>query len=75
MDFLDSVRRWSGWLFVALVAALVTMGYHFGNIRFAPLAAGFAILAAVCWLDRGRPPVRSDGIHARRDSGVHPASG
>ena len=74
MDFLDSVRRWSGWLFVALVAALVTMGYHFGNIRFAPLAAGFAILAAVCWMDRGRTPV-SDGIHARRDSGVHPASG
>ena len=75
MDFLDSVRRWSGWLFVALVAALVTMGYHFVNIRFAPLAAGFAILAAVCWMDRGGTPVRSDGIHTRRDSGVYPASG
>jgi len=75
MDFLDVVRRWSGWIFLALVAALVIMGYHFGNIRFAPLAAGFAILAVVCWTDRGRIPMRSDGIHARRDSGVRPASG
>ena len=72
---LESVRRWSGWIFLALVAALVTMGYHFGNIRFAPLAAGFAILAAVCWMDGGRAPMRSDAIHARPDSGVGPASG
>ena len=75
MGFLDSVRRWSGWIFLAIVAALVTMGYHFGNVRFAPLAAGFAILAAVCFVERERAPMRSDGIHPRRDSGVSPASG
>jgi hypothetical protein len=75
MSFLDSVRRWSGWIFLALVAALVTMGYHFGNVRFLPLAAGFGILAALCLIERGRIPMRSDGIHPRRDSGVSRASG
>jgi hypothetical protein len=74
MGFLDNVRRWSGWVFVTLVAALVTMGYHFGNVRFLPLAAGFAILAALCLTERGRAPMRSDAIHPRRNSGVSPAS-
>jgi hypothetical protein len=72
MDFLDGVRRWAGWTFLCIVAALVSMGYHFGNIRFVPLAAGFAILAGVCFLDRGRQQVRSgNGVHPRADSGVH----
>jgi hypothetical protein len=74
MDLSDGVRRWTGWLCVGMVAALTSMGYHFGNIRFAPLAVGFAILAAVCLID-WRTPVRSDGIHPRRDSGVNRASG
>jgi hypothetical protein len=74
MDLSARLLRWAGWLCMGTVATLTSMGYHFGNIRFAPVAAGFAILAAVCWLDRGRTPVRSDGIHPRRDSGVNRAS-
>jgi hypothetical protein len=76
MDLLESVRRWSGWLFLGLVAALFSMGYHFGNVRFVPLAAGFAILSAVCFLDdRGRQQVRSsNGVHPGSDSGIHRAS-
>jgi len=75
MELSDRIRRWTGWLFLGMVATLTSMGYHFGNIRFAPLVAGFAILAAVCLSERGRAPMRSDGIHPRRDSGVRPASG
>jgi hypothetical protein len=75
MDFLDSVRRWAGWMFLGLVAALASMGYHFENVRFVPLAAGFAILSAVCFLDRGRQQVRStNGVHPGADSGIHRAS-
>jgi hypothetical protein len=75
MDFLDTARRWIGWLCLGMVATMAFMGYLFGNIRFAPLAAGFAILAAVCLIERGSAPMRTDGIHPRRDSGVNPASG
>jgi hypothetical protein len=75
MDLGDRIRRWAGWMCLGLVAALALMGYHFGNIRFAPLVAGFAILAAVCLLERGRTSMRSDGIHPRRDSGINRASG
>lgn len=74
MGFLDTVRRWAGWMFLVLVAALASMGYHFGNVRFIPLAAGFAILAAVCFADRGRQQVRSpSGVHARANPGIHRA--
>jgi hypothetical protein len=75
MELSDRMRRWAGWLCLGMVATLASMGYHFGNIRFAPLAAGFAILAAVCFVERERAPMRSDGIHPRRDSGVSRASG
>ena len=75
MELSDRIRRWTGWLCLGMVATLASMGYHFGNIRFAPLAAGFAILAAVCLVERERAPMRSDCIHPRRDSGVGPASG
>jgi hypothetical protein len=74
MDSSDRIRRWAGWLCVGMVATLTSMGYHFGNIRFAPLAAGFAILAALCLMDRWRAPLRSDGIHPRTDSGINRAS-
>ena len=75
MELLDTVRRWAGWMFLAVVAGLASMGYHFGNVRFVPLAAGFAILAAVCFADRGRQQVRSgNGVHARADSGIRRAS-
>jgi hypothetical protein len=72
MELLDTVRRWAGWMFLGVVAALASMGYHFGNVRFLPLAAGFAILSAVCFANRGRQQVRSaNGLHARADSGIH----
>ena len=75
MEFLETVRRWAGWMFLGVVAGLTSMGYHFGNVRFVPLVAGFAILAAVCFLDRGRQQVRSgNAVHARSDSGVPRAS-
>ena len=75
MELSDRIRRWSGWLCLGMVATLVSMGYYFRNIRFGPLAAGFAILAAVCLIERGRAPMRVDAIHPRRDSGVSRASG
>jgi hypothetical protein len=75
MELSDRVRRWTGWLCLAMVATLASMGYYFRNIRFAPLGAGFAILAAVCLIERGQAPVRTNGIHPRRDSGVSRASG
>jgi hypothetical protein len=72
MDFLEGVRRCAGWIFMGLVAALASMGYHFGNVRFVPLVLGFAILAAVCFLDRGRQQVRSrNGVHPRASTGIH----
>jgi hypothetical protein len=75
MDSSDRMRRWAGWLCLGVVATLTSMGYHFGNIRFVPVAMGFAIFGALCLLDRERTPMRTDGIHPRRDSGVSPASG
>ena len=75
MELSDRIRRWTGWLCLGMVATMAFLGYLFGNIRFAPLAAGFAILAAVCLVERGEAPLRSDGIHPRRNSGVNPASG
>jgi len=70
MDLSDRIRRWTGWLCLGLVATMAFMGYLFGNIRFAPLAGGFAILAAVCLVERGQEPMRTNAIHSRRDSGV-----
>ncbi len=74
MDLGERMRRRGGWLCVGMMAVLASMGYHFGNIRFAPLVMGFAILAAVCLLAGGRTPMRSNGIHPRRDSGINRAS-
>ena len=75
MELSDRIRRWTGWLCLGMVATMAFLGYLFGNIRFTPLAAGFAILAAVCLVERRQAPMRSDGIHPRRDPGVSPASG
>ena len=46
------LQRWAGRLCAGLVALLAMMGYYFGNIRFAPVAAGFAILAALFYSGR-----------------------
>jgi hypothetical protein len=70
MGFGDTMRRRAGWACLGLVAVLTSMGYHFGNVRFAPVAVGFAILAAVCLIERGTEQLRSNGIHPGADSGV-----
>lgn len=69
MDFGDRARRGAGWLFLGLVAVLTSMGYHYGNIRFVPVAAGFGILAVLCLVYPGGGQV-SDGIHPGADSGI-----
>jgi len=66
-------RRWAGRACLVLVVALSSLGYHYGNVRFAPVALGFGILAVLCWWDSGTEQVRSNGIHPRADSGVHRA--
>ena len=71
----DNIRRWAGWAFAFLVVALSSLGYHYGNVRFAPVALGFAILAAVCWRNWGAEQVSRNGIYPRTDSGVHRAIG
>lgn len=57
------MQRWAGRLCLLLVAGMGMMGFHFANIRFLPMAAGFAIMAGVCYSDRGREssPLRGSG--------------
>jgi hypothetical protein len=65
----EEMQRWAGRLCLILVAALGMMGYHWANVRFLPLMAGFAILAGVCYAPRNaREKARS-----LRPSGQHPA--
>jgi hypothetical protein len=40
-------QRWAGRICAGLVALFATLGYYYGNVRFAPVAAGFAILAVL----------------------------
>jgi hypothetical protein len=65
----EDLRRWAGRTCLLLVGTLGMMGYHFANVRFLPLVAGFAILAGVCYSGRGD----SDPTSPLRDSGQHPA--
>ncbi len=54
------LQRWAGRLCLGVVALLAMMGYHFGNVRFVPVAAGFAILAGLFYSGRLTPtPSRS----------------
>jgi hypothetical protein len=56
----NELQLWAGRLCLGLGAGLGWLGYHFANIRFLPVAAGFSILAAVCYFWRQRPePSRS----------------
>jgi hypothetical protein len=43
------LHMWAGRLCLGLVGMLAMMGFYFGNVRFAPVAIGFAILAGVCY--------------------------
>jgi hypothetical protein len=75
MDFGERTRRWAGWLCLGAVATLTSMGYHFGNVRFAPVVVGFAILAAVCFLGRGQEEATSHGVDPGTNSRINRASG
>lgn len=75
MDFGERTRRWAGRSCLGAVAVLTSMGYHFGNVRFVPLVAGFAILAVVCFLGRGQVEATSHGVHSRTDPRISGASG
>ena len=66
----DRLRRLAGWVCLGLVAMFCLLGYYFGNIRFAPLAGGFAILAAIGLIERGPEEAESNAIHSRADSGL-----
>ena len=46
------LQRWAGRVCAGLVTLLAMLGLYFGNIRFAPVAAGFAILAALFYSGR-----------------------
>jgi hypothetical protein len=52
MEPSTELHRWAGGLCLGVVAALVMLGYHFGNVRFVPMAAGFAILAGLFYSGR-----------------------
>lgn len=70
MSLSDKLRRLAGWSCLGLVALFCLLGYYFGNIRFAPLAGGFMILAAVALIEQGEEQAENNGIHPGADSGI-----
>lgn len=70
MGYTEGMRRAAGWACLAMVAVLISMGYHFGNVRFAPMAAGFAIMAGICLMAGRTEQVRSNAIHPGADTGL-----
>jgi hypothetical protein len=69
MDASQALQRWAGRGFLVLVATFGMLGYYYANVRFLPLMAGFAILAAVCYAPRAASPA----TRALRESGRHRA--
>lgn len=65
----EELQRWAGRICLLLVMAFGTMGYHWANVRFLPLMAGFAILAGVCYA----PRAASREASSLRHSGQRPA--
>ncbi|HEU5039860.1 MAG TPA: hypothetical protein VFT84_03505 [Gemmatimonadales bacterium] len=65
------LQRWAARLCAGLVVGLVMTGYYFANIRFAPVAAGFAILAGVFY--SGRLAAAAPTTRPLTDSGRHRA--
>jgi hypothetical protein len=65
----EELQRWAGRICLLAVVALGMMGYHFANVRFLPVMAGFAILAGVCYSVRSAPA----STRQLRSSGHHPA--
>jgi hypothetical protein len=64
------LQTWAARICLGLVCTLSLMGFHFGNVRFAPVVAGFAILAGVFYTWRGHP---AEPSHSLADSGRHRA--
>ena len=64
------LQMWAARLCVGFVCALSLMGFHFGKVRFAPVAAGFAILAGVLYTWRTEPVAPT---HSLANSGSHRA--
>jgi hypothetical protein len=59
-------EMWAGRLCLGLAGVLGLMGFHFGNIRFLPMVAGFALLAVVCYIWRAART--SDALHPGTDT-------
>ena len=70
MSLGDRMRRWAGWCCLALVALFCLLGYYFGNIRFAPIAGGFLILAAVAEIEHGEEQAERNAVQSGADSGI-----
>jgi hypothetical protein len=66
----DKLRCMAGWCCLGFVALFCLLGYYFGNIRFAPLAGGFLILAAVALIEQAEEQCESNAIHPGTDTGV-----
>jgi hypothetical protein len=65
----EDLQRWAGRICLLLAGTLGFMGYHFANVRFLPIMAGFAILAGVCYGARREV----DLTRPLRHSGRHPS--
>ena len=65
----EELPRWAGRICLLLVATFGMLGFHYANVRFIPMMAGFAILAAVCYAPRASSPE----ARPLRPSGQHPA--
>lgn len=46
------LQRWAARVCAGLVVMLAMLGYHYANVRFAPVAVGFAILAGLFYSGR-----------------------
>jgi hypothetical protein len=67
MSLHEKLRRLAGWFCLGLAALFCLLGYYFGNIRFAPLAGGFAILGAVGLIELGKEQAEGNAIHPGAD--------
>lgn len=69
-----SFPLWAGRLCLGVAGTLSLLGTYYGNIRFAPIALGFAVLAAVSYTGRLRPiqaPRFSRQPSLTSDDGAH----
>ncbi len=64
----DDLNRWAERLCLTLVGALGLLGLHYANIRFLPIAVGFAVIGGVCRFGRGFDRGRSRAARSLTDS-------